>query len=61
VIAPPHLQAKRHRREIARVTQWADFMRERPAVRKLIEMNLVVYQTAAGIIERSQKVAAATA
>jgi hypothetical protein len=43
------------------VVQWADFLRERPAVRKLIEMDLEVYQTAAGIIERSQKPAAASA
>jgi hypothetical protein len=40
------------------VIQWADFLRERPAVRKLIEMDLEVYQTAAGIIERSRKPAA---
>jgi hypothetical protein len=43
------------------VIQWADFLRERPAVRKLIEMDLEVYQTAAGIIERSQKPTAASA
>jgi hypothetical protein len=40
------------------VIQWADFLRERPTVRKLIEMDLEVYQTAAGIIEQSQKAAA---
>jgi hypothetical protein len=43
------------------VIQWADFMRDRPVVRKLIEMDLEVYQTAAGIIERSHKPAAASA
>jgi hypothetical protein len=43
------------------VIQWADFLRERPAVRKLIEMDIEVYQTAAGIIEQSVKAAAASA
>jgi hypothetical protein len=43
------------------VIQWADFLRDRPVVRKLIEMDLEVYQTAAGIIERSHKPAAASA
>jgi hypothetical protein len=37
------------------VVQWANFLRERPMVRKLIEMDIEVYQTAAAIIERSQK------
>jgi hypothetical protein len=43
------------------VVQWADFLRERPAVRKLIEMDIEVYRTAAGVIERSQNPAAAPA
>jgi hypothetical protein len=43
------------------VIQWADFLRDRPAVRKLIEMDIEVYQTAAGIIERSHKAAAVSA
>jgi hypothetical protein len=43
------------------VIQWADFLRDRPAVRKLIEMDLEVYQTAAGIIEQSHKPAAVSA
>jgi hypothetical protein len=34
------------------VVQWADVLRERPAMRRLVEMDLVVYQTAADIIER---------
>jgi hypothetical protein len=59
VIAPPHLRAKRHRRGTGRPVQWADFLRERPTVRKLIEMNIEVHETAADIIERSHKPAAA--
>ncbi len=43
------------------VVQWADFLRQRPTVRKVIEMDLEIYQTAAGIIERSQKPAVASA
>jgi hypothetical protein len=43
------------------VIQWADFLRERPAVRKLIEMDIEVYRTAAGIIERSHQPATASA
>jgi hypothetical protein len=43
------------------VVQWADFLRERPTVRKLIEMDIEVYRTAAGVIERSQNPAAAPA
>ena len=34
------------------VVQWADLLRERPAIRQLIEMDLVVYQSAVDIIER---------
>jgi hypothetical protein len=37
------------------VVQWADVLRERPAMRRLIEMDLVVYQTAADIIERQRE------
>jgi hypothetical protein len=37
------------------VIQWADFLRERPTIRRLIELDLEVYRTAADIIERSQK------
>ena len=36
------------------VVQWADVLRQRPAMRGLIEMDLVVYQTAADIIERQR-------
>jgi hypothetical protein len=36
------------------VVQWADVLRERPAMRRLIEMDLAVYQTAAEIIERQR-------
>jgi hypothetical protein len=38
----------------ATVVQWADLLRERPAMRQLIEMDLVVYQTAVDIIERQR-------
>jgi hypothetical protein len=37
------------------VIQWADFLRECPAARNLIEMDLEVYQTAANIIERQNQ------
>jgi hypothetical protein len=36
------------------VVEWADRLRERPAMRQLIEMDLVVYQTAVEIIERQR-------
>lgn len=36
------------------VVEWADQLRERPAMRQLIEMDLVVYQTAVEIIERQR-------
>lgn len=36
------------------VVQWADVLRQRPAMRGFIEMDLVVYQTAADIIERQR-------
>jgi hypothetical protein len=42
------------------VVQWADVLRERPAMRRLIEMDLVVYQTAADIIERQRGSGVAT-
>jgi hypothetical protein len=37
------------------VVQWADLLRGRPAVRRLIEMDLEVYQTAAGILEKQSE------
>jgi hypothetical protein len=37
------------------IVQWADALRERPAMRRLIDMDLVVYQTAVDIIERHQE------
>jgi hypothetical protein len=37
------------------VIQWADFLRERPAVRDLVEMDIKVYQTAVDIIERQRR------
>jgi hypothetical protein len=37
------------------VVQWAEVLRERPAMRRLIEMDLVVYQTAFDIIERQRE------
>jgi hypothetical protein len=40
--------------------QWADVLRERPAMRRLIEMDLVVYKTAADIIERQRESGVAT-
>jgi hypothetical protein len=42
------------------VVQWADVLRERPAMRRLIEMDLVVYKTAADIIERQRESGVAT-
>jgi hypothetical protein len=42
------------------VVQWADLLRERPAMRRLIEMDLVVYKTAADIIERQRESGVAT-
>jgi hypothetical protein len=38
------------------VVQWAEVLRERPAMRRLIEMDLVVYQTAFDIIHANERV-----
>jgi hypothetical protein len=46
----------------ATVVQWVELLRDRPVVRNLIEMDLEVYQTVAGILERqSDKQAAVSA
>jgi hypothetical protein len=37
------------------VVQWADALRERPAMRRFIEMDVVVYQTAVDIVERQRQ------
>jgi hypothetical protein len=42
------------------VVQWADLLRERAAIRHLVEMDLVVYQTAIDIIARQRESEAAT-